>query len=177
MVSKIRDWLLKANPRYATALLIVSACLLFMPQNVLFLVHANRFAESYRLWIYMLFFTSAAILLMYPVHKIWGHAVGLLGDRKAIKYVENRLHSLTTGEKAVLHVYVSKNQRVAWFHNSETVSGLVADKILRLTPVEGIWSEGSPYNVTDWAWQYLQKHPQVVDPGVEESLPDIRKLP
>ena len=145
MVSKIRDWLLKTNPRYATALLIVSACLLFMPQNVLSVVHVSRFAESYRPWIYLVFFTSAAILLMYPVHNIWGLAVGLLSDRRASQYVEKRLNSLTNWEKAVLHVYVSKNQRAAWFHDSETANGLVRDQILRLTPVAGIWSEGSPY--------------------------------
>ena len=95
MVSKIRDWLLKTNPRYATALLIFSACLLFMPQNVLSVVHVSRFAESYRPWIYLVFFTSAAILLMYPVHNIWGLAVGLLSDRRAIQYAEKRLNSLT----------------------------------------------------------------------------------
>jgi hypothetical protein len=81
------------------------------------------------------------------------------------------LPQLTEDEKAILRGYIEGQTRTQYLAMSNgTVGQFVVEKILFRASSLGSVADYFPYNIQPWAWDYLNNHPEVLEPT--PSLPD-----
>jgi len=95
--------------------------------------------------------------------------------RKFTKARLERLHRLTEDEKKILRFYIAQQTKtnvLRW--DDGVVNGLVAEQIIFQSSEYGSVLDGFPYNITDFAWDYLHKHIYLLDGTTNEYRTDKR---
>ena len=84
-------------------------------------------------------------------------------ERK-LEEIKKRLHGLSSEEKTILRSYIDNDTKTQHFSIFDGVhSGLLAAKILyQSSMVSYPGRETFDYNITNWAWDYLKKHPELL---------------
>jgi len=150
---------LKLAPRYLVAVAIICGVLLFCGDALLDLVGVRKFAQDNRQWIGLVFIATTTLFCVDRAIEI----KRVVGKRKAIaKRSEKRLkrlHSLTEDEKQILRYYFAKQTRSNSLRIDDgVVQGLVAAGIIYRSASVGDLLEGFAYNISDFAWDYLHEH-------------------
>lgn len=167
-LSTVLGWVKVLTPRLMLSICIVSAILLFSPPAVLARLGLAAFKNAYAQWIGLAFVACVGLLL--------GHG--------ALEYLPNwlaralfqikrkrRAGSLSAIEKSVIQGFIHNGTRTQRFKSdSGVIAGLRAFGFVDLAVNRGDPISGFPFNISEWAYQYFQNHPELIA-GVEPWNP------
>jgi len=160
--SKVIDWI-KLSPRHYFAVLLASATLLFLPDNVLGVLGLEQLRTTYRGWIGALFVLSAALLLSHPLAGWGGRIGGWWSEKEFVRMSRKRLLQLTPAEKSILKGFVAENTRTQTLNFMDgVVSGLESAHIIYRASNAGTMDGSFAYNIQPWAWDQLRKTPELL---------------
>jgi len=156
--------ILKLAPRLIVALGAASAILLFSNDQLLRRLGVFEMVQKYRFALGIALVLSVAVL---------GVNIGLfivgrlrLGWQKKRIHQQGieRLNNLTEDEKQILRYYIGFNTRASMLrYDDGVVQGLAQRGIIYQSSSLGSIFQGFPYNISDWAWNYLQANAHVLD--------------
>lgn len=150
--------------RTLAGLTLATGLLLFGPETFISRMGLAGFLEDYRTWIGLTFLVSASTVLVAITGPLWSVAGSELRQRWVAFRHRGHLKRLTPGEKEVLRGYLEADTRTRHFWLGEgNVRELEAHGILRRASNVGSSGAGFPFNVQPWAWDYLQKHPELLE--------------
>ena len=154
---------LELAPRYLAVVALATGLILFGPPDTVKTLGLSEFAQTHRSWLGASFIISSALTVISFVRWIgtWSVAFFLAGrtKRAALK----RLHNLTEDEKQILRYYLANDTRGNTLrYDDGVVQGLVTAHIIYRSANMGNMLEGFPYNIANFAWDYLQKHPDLL---------------
>jgi hypothetical protein len=150
---------LKLAPRYLFAVAAVCGILLFSNPEFLQYFSVSEFAKNNRQWFSIAFFSSTVVFLIDRSIEIYRICWNIRLTAKAKKRCLKRLNSLTEEEKQILRFYIAKQTRTNYLRMGDgVVHGLESCGIIRQAHIQGDILEGFAYNITEFAWEYLQKH-------------------
>ncbi len=167
MLENLLNWV-KAPKHLAWPLVIVSALLLWGPDDFKSGLGLETFINEYRKWlgIVFLFFLVVGLqpLGLFIMQKVKEKYKRLEDERRA----EAKLKDLTPTEIEILRYYINNNTRTQDLSiQNGDVSKLISDGFLYLaSQVSYGGMRGSftfPVNITDWTWNYIRKNPDVLD--------------
>ena len=112
-------------------------------------------------------------LATYPIHALWKGAAHYVRYKRAVRFGKGRLHNLTFEEKKLLQGYVQRGTRTRrWNLGSGVVNGLVRMGILFRSSQVGYLVGGVPYEINDWALEYLKAHQELIATPGDTTEPD-----
>lgn len=125
-------------------------------------------------WIVVALVISLAWLVTYPIEKLYKFTVAHLEQkRKAGKQI-NLLHDLTREQKKALQAYIYKGSKTArWNVSSGVICEFVAQGVLFLLSRVGDDISGHAFNISDVAWDYLNKHRDLIDTPRDSTSPGV----
>jgi len=155
--------LLKLTPRYLVAFGAAAAFLLFSSADLLKKFGVLKFAEDYRPWLGLTLIVSAILFVVSIAIDVYGWIQRKRQGTQFREHGAKRLNSLTEEEKQILRFYVAKQSKTNVLRVDDgIVQGLVgAGIICRSAPI-GDMLEGFAHNISDFAWEYLHEHPEVL---------------
>jgi hypothetical protein len=168
--TKFLDWI-KLSPKYLAAIGIFAGGLLFTPQSFTETLGLLTIIGKYRPWIGLVFFLTIALLAAHAFDPIVKYIKGSWNGRKVRKLMEERLHNLTPDEKAIMRGYILQDSRTQYLRPDDgVVSGLQSAKVIyQASQVGGAgFSFRFAFNIQPWAWDYLNKHRELIEEGENE---------
>lgn len=154
------SWLSKNIPwQTMFGLFAASSALLFFSDPI----GIREWAYRYRALEVIVFVFSGTVLLAEAGAALakWGSA--LLLRLRARGLCKRRLRSLTVHEKWVLQQYMDEQTRTVYLKmNDGVVAGLIECGVIHLAPVTYARGSTMAYNMSDFAWDYLLNHPELV---------------
>ena len=173
--TKLLDWI-KLSPRYLFVLALVFGLLLFGPDVLLNQLGVVHFVDKFRMYIGLGFLLFSALYLVAIIHFIYTCAKDKIAERGRIKIRKERLQNLTDEEKRILGYYITKQVRTQSLAiNNGTVNDLNKIGCLYLASRFSHGLEYFPFNITTWAWDYLNKNPHLVHMEPAEEPPVRRR--
>lgn len=137
----------------------------------LLLVAGNTTADwlglrDYRQWIAVVFLVAAILVLGEILHFVWGQGCSTWAARSAVQKLYRRLHTMTQPEAMVLLEF-QKQRTTGVNPDKNAVLSLTTAGVISPAPLPaGRTPRGvgalQPYTIAEWAWEYIQKHPDVV---------------
>ena len=147
------------NPKNACALLLFTGLLLFLPSRVGDSIGVTEFITRYKMWL-GLGFLGGTVLCVVNI----GEAV--LGQVRTVRVrfiIKNQLHQLSPEEKRVLRLYIDANSKTLMFKVTDGVVGGLEKKGILYRPTEWTKADKAAYNLHDWIWVYLKRHPDLIE--------------
>lgn len=155
---------LKLAPRYLAAVAVVCGVLVFANQTALDGLGLREFTENNRHWIGLAFLASAAVALLDGAKEVAGWVRTQVATAKLRQKRLDRLHSLTEEEKQILRYYFAKQTRTNSLRIQDgIVQGLVAAGIIHQSASLGDLHSGFSYNISEFAWDYLNTNPKILE--------------
>lgn len=150
---------LKLAPRYLITISLIAGFCLFAPDAWLRHLRINDFAKHNGEWLGIVFVVSSLLFIVDRTIAI----AGWIRDQASLKKISQlrlqRLHALTEEEKQILRFYIIKQTKTNYLRIEDgVVNGLVAAGIIYLASSTGSWLEGFAHNISDFAWDYLNKN-------------------
>lgn len=178
MMEQLISWL-KLPRHLAWPLVIVSGLLLWGPDGFISGLGLQPFMDDFRKWlgIVFLFFLVVGIQPLVPFlanklldkyRKRRQEVERTLLEEQRQREAEEKLRKLTPGEKAILRYYIDLNTRSQDLNiqNGEVNKLLSLEFIYLASRVSYGGMKGSftfPVNISDWVWEHIQEHPDVLD--------------
>lgn len=161
--SQVLEWI-KLSPKYLFAIAFFTGSLLFSPYWILERSGLLDYIDRFRLWISLIFWLAFTLLATHSSISIFNKILMPFYTKvKEKKRLREWLHHLTPKQKAMLGQYLDENTRTLNLNFMDgEVKELVNANILYLTT--GIVGMGyrTPYSISTWVWEYLQKHPDLL---------------
>jgi hypothetical protein len=168
---------IKLSPRYLLPICLLSAFLVFAPPQVLSIFGLGDIVSRYRPWFGLAFLLSAALLASSATIAFRQRLKERRLGKNVLRYQRYRLHHLTEGEKQILRGFIEGQTR--------TQQLPIWDGRMRQFEIEQIIFRASElsqhpgthfaYNIEPWAWDYLNKHPELLSgpesPGPSDDTP------
>ena len=159
---------IKTLPRYAWALTLVTAILLWGPTYIIGGLGLRDFISLYRpyLGVAFLFLLSVSIVILVKKTSalLW---TNFIKEKLQIHWLKDHVKKLTPREKEVLRSYFDKDTKTqSWSLNDGVIGGLVRAQILYRSADVGHSSPGNMYfafNIQPWAWDYLKKRQHLLE--------------
>jgi hypothetical protein len=156
------DWV-KGSVVPLVAIWIASALFAFTP--------LSEAVAKYQPWPLVIFVTSTAYLGVLCTATAGKKTIAFIKCRRAKQHSRagriDSLHNLSEDEMHVLRLFIGNNRRTIpmdMLHGEMTITAneLVDRRILR---VRGnfITTRDRAFSIEDWAWEYLNKNPEVLD--------------
>ena len=172
--SKITEWL-KVFSKYPLPISLVTGFVLFANEQTLESLGLLELVSLYKSYLSIIFLLSSALLLtnwMILFFQFLQKRYKLLRSKKS---EEKYLHSLTQKEKIILLLFIhfkTKDQNLPI--TDGTVSGLEGRRVIIRAPSIGN-PENWAYIIQPWAWDYLNKHRELIDfDGYEEIVETLK---
>ena len=160
------DWItkivesLKLKPRYVLMAAVFSGAILFLPEKILSGIGVLTLQKDYRAWFGLGFLLSLCILVVH----LAAHTKDFIRSRVQLRAMRRCLHGLTEEEKDVLRYYIGGKTITQKLHPMNgVVAQLEAREVIGRSTSMGSIIEGWAYNIQPWAWDYLNKHPHLLD--------------
>jgi hypothetical protein len=168
--------ILKLAPRYLVSLGIIAALFLFTPNKTLKWFGIFDFAQHYRAWFAITFITTGVLFAVDRTIAVVGWIRHRKAVTKAMKARLERLHRLTEDEKQILRFYFAKETKTNVLRIDDgVVQGLVAARIIYQSARMGNILEGFAHNISDFAWDYLHEHQELLDGTTNTYRTDKRR--
>ena len=166
-LENLLNWV-KAPKHLAWPLVVVSALLLWGPDAFKSGLGLEPFIDEYRKWFGVVFLFFLVVGLQPVVPFISGKIKEKYERFEIERKAKEKINDLTPGEKAILRYYIENNTRTQDLSiQNGDVSKLISDGFIYLaSQVSYGGMRGSftfPVNITDWAWNYLRQHPEVLE--------------
>ena len=159
---------LQLPKRVAWPLVFVCALLLWGPESFNKGLGLDLFINEYRIWVGVtfLFFLATGLTPLFPW--LYQHITHEIQKRKIIKQAKDKLSALTTEEKIVFNGFINNKTKARDLNIQDgVVSRLLNEGLIKLAyNVSYGGRRGShtfPINITDFAWDYLHKHPELLE--------------
>jgi hypothetical protein len=156
--------ILKLSPIYVAAIALFSALALIAPNALLEWFGVLDKAQHYRQWISVAFLAAVSLLAVHLAVEIGRVVRNRTRRREAHELALKRLHRLTEGEKQILRFYVSEQTKTNKLRATDgVVNGLVDAGLIYLAT--DLWHPlmGLDHNISEFAWEYLNAHPDLLD--------------
>ena len=155
---------LKLLPRYLAPVAVVCGVLVFASPEALNTLGLREFTENNRHWIGLAFLASSATALVDGTKEVAVWVRNRMTVAKLKQKRLERLHSLTEEEKQILRYYLAKQTRTNTLRFQDgIVQGLVAAGIIHQSASLGDLHSWFSYNISEFAWEYLNKHPTTLE--------------
>lgn len=181
MVGLIKDVLdaLKLGPRYLAApVALVATAMLFLGDQSLERIGLLELTKNYRPVVGLFFLLAWTILLIDVFTRIFAVTRGAWCQRSLNREMTYRLHRLTEYEKQILRYYISKQTRTNYLHIEDgIVQGLVSEGIIELASGVGDVLDGFAYNISKFAWEYLNENKSLLAGTTNTSRTDKTRHP
>jgi hypothetical protein len=156
--------LLKAAPRYCIPVAIVCAILAFSPKEFLETIGVAKYAVDYKNIIGITLIVCVVFISIEIVKISFKRLRKINISRKRNRVIDQRLRSLTEYEKQVLRFYWAKQTRTNPLDMRDgVVQGLVRAGVIEPVAGPGMTPYVSPYNLTEVAWQIINKRPALLN--------------
>jgi hypothetical protein len=163
MWHKLLDWL-KQPPRIIAAITIASGFILFSPlvwQKALRLDTAVYVTGPFPGIVFIL---GCSLLLTSVVASLYSAARKRYLRARSDRIRPMYLHGLTADEKTILRYYTVRRTRTQTLSvQCGKVAGLVAHQIIQRAANIAHADFDFDFNIEPWAWDYLQKHPNLLE--------------
>lgn len=160
-ISKLSEWL-KLSPRYLLPISLVTGFVLFASANILDTFGLTPFVRQYRPYLGTVFLLSTVLLLVDWSIKSYEWTRKRYRQSSELGRGQRRLHKLTDPEKRILNGYIGSKTRSQYLSiESGIVNGLEAEGIIYRASTVGRLTDWA-YNIQPWAWEYLNKHPELL---------------
>lgn len=156
-------WKLIDKPKYILVISLISGFLIFGESSIINKLALASFVENFRLWIGIVFLVTTGFWLV--------DIVLLIVNKVKIRYSnftnnrlrQDRLKKLTDEEKTILRKYIYNEVRT---QKLDYVNGIVKELeryqiIYQSSNISHGWTIFS-YNIQPWAWDYLNKHKELL---------------
>ena len=168
---------LKLTPRYLIALGITAAFMLFSTESILKNLGIYDFAQNYRHWLSFVLILSSAILIVTVVIEITKWPKRWWRKRKFYNRMTERLNCLTENEKQILRFYIGQQSKTNTLRIDDgIVQGLESAGIIYRATSLGNMLEGFAYNISDFAWDYLNMNHHLLEGITNTCRTDKRRL-
>jgi hypothetical protein len=168
--------ILKLAPRYLVSLGIIAAFFLFTPDKTLKWFGIFDFAQHYRAWFAITFISTGVLFAVDRTIAVVGWIRHKKAVAKATKTRLERLHRLTENEKQILRFYFAKETKTNVLRIDDgVVQGLVSARIIYQSASIGDMIEGFAHNISDFAWDYLHEHIELLDGTTNTYRTDKRR--
>jgi hypothetical protein len=157
---------IKLSPRYLLPVCLFSGFVVFAPPETLSIFGLTDIVERYRPWFGLAFLASSVLLLGAALAALYGWLQTRRRERAMLKHGRRRLKRLTEDEKAILRGFIEGQTRTQYLPISDgRVRQFEMERIIFRASKLGQYPDAFAYNIQPWAWEYLNKHPEVLDPG------------
>ncbi|MGG3159779.1 superinfection exclusion B family protein [Priestia megaterium] len=172
---KMIEWL-KLPARYLFVLALLAGILLFAPHSFLIKLGVDAFLEKYRTYIGITFLLFLMLFLVSFIQILYTFFKGKNEERTSRKFQQQRLRELTVQEKKILGYYIINQTRTQLLAmNNGNVNELARLGIIYRSSNMSQGMEYFSYNIQPWAWEFLNKHPHLVErDDVEEETPSLQ---
>jgi len=142
------------------AVWLFTALILFAPSWLVEQIGIMEFAPKYRMWLALGFLAATALCLVNIGLWMWGWVSKILEQLVIIW----RLHQLSSDEKRILR-YFSSDSKTHMFKVTDGVVGGLEKTGIIYRSSDWRKVDRVAYNIQDWIWAYLKKHPNLIDEG------------
>ena len=161
-LSKWLDWI-KLPTKTLAGLCIVFAILIFSNGNTLDKFGLKSLVDQYRAYLGVGFLVTLALTIVNSIAAIWKFIYPWIAQAYWIRIGKKRLRSLTPTEKKILGYYIRNQIRSQNLPiQNGTVNALQKERIIVRGSSLGSIS-GFDYIIQPWAWDYLNKKPELLD--------------
>lgn len=162
-LSKLIEWV-KLKPRHFFTLAFATGVVLFAPGQAIDRLGMTEFVADYRGWMGLAFLVSFAAWLSYGISHVSSAILFRLGLWRSVRAGREYLKVLSPPEREILRQFIQGDTKTV---NLDLASGdhhqLELNNVIyrprsvsqRLTYFD--------YNIQPWAWDYLRKHPGLLD--------------
>jgi hypothetical protein len=120
--------------------------------------------QKYRFALGLTLVLSIAILGANAISFLLGLAKRSWHKKKGLQQGIAHLNNLTEDEKQILRYFIQFSTRASMLrYDDGVVQGLAHRGIIYQSSSMGNVFQGFPYNISDWAWDYLQVNPDVLN--------------
>lgn len=174
-IGKVTDWI-KLSPKYLLPISLATGFIIFAKPEWLQLLGLTDLRAKYLSWIGAIFLLSTVLLLSHTAITFSSWVRKRFHMKRALKGAKERLHNLTAEEREILRNYIGNGTRTQELDiASGVVNELENDFIIYRSSNIGHLS-GWAYNIQPWAWDYLNKHPELIFTKAElKMLKEIRE--
>lgn len=161
--SKLIEWV-KLKPRYFFLVAFATGVVLFAPSEVIKRLGVAAFIAEYRGWVGLVFLFSFAALLSYGIAYIGAAVMARLQEWRLVRDGRKYLTTLSPPEREILRRFIHDNTKTITLDISSGVhAGLQAKRVIyRPTTLSRQYTDFD-FNIQPWAWDYLRKHPYLLD--------------
>jgi hypothetical protein len=157
---------IKLSPRYLLPICIFTGFLVFAPKDVLSIFGLTGIVSSYRPYFGLVFLGSVSLLASSAFIVLYEFIKAKRRQRAVREYRRQRLHHLTEDEKELLRGFIEGQTRTQYLSMADgRVGQLGTEKILFRASSLGEYVDAFAYNIQPWAWEYLNKHPELLEPA------------
>ena len=159
--SKWIDWI-KLPTKTLAGLCIVFGILIFSGEVALKKFGLNSFVAEFRAYLGVGFLVTLALSIVNSISAIWKFIYPWIAEAYWIRNGRKRLQNLNPTEKQILSYYIQNQIRSQNLPVQDgTVNALQKEKIIiRGSTLGSIY--GFDYIMQTWAWEYLNKHPELL---------------
>jgi len=159
------------NPVLYLTAMLVSACLMFFPEEGLKTIRLDGIATRYAEWIGLIFLVSSTVVIIqlgiWIGRKIWEY----YKVKRTIKIREKSLLTLYPKEKAiVIKMYLSPARSACLLFTDSSTAILYRLLIIGSASNVKDLSNGEDYFLQPWVCRYLDTHPEYIKSAFEQKV-------
>lgn len=165
--------IIKLPPQYLFGIALIAGFLLYAPEETLRNIGLLDFIERFQMWIGIVFLSSTAFFIVAVLVVVGKMIKGGFNKRKNARIRKERLRNLNPDEKEILRYYFEHNTRSL---KLSIMNGVVRElesfRIIYLSSEMGGGRAGRTmfsYNIQPFAWDYLKKHPYLLEHKQEQE--------
>jgi hypothetical protein len=156
-IGKVTDWI-KLSPKYLLPISLATGFIVFAKAEWLQPLGLTDLRVKYLPWIGAIFLLSTVLLLSHAAFKLFSWVQFRISMKRGLKGAKERLHNLTGEEREILRGYIGNGTKTQLL---DIQSGVVNELeevfiIYRSSNIGNL--RGWSYNIQPWAWDYLNKH-------------------
>ena len=167
---------LKLAPRYLAAIGLFCGFILMIPESLANGLGVRNFAQNYRQWFGVAFIAALSLLAADWCVKIIDVVMNRMRLAKYHERILKRLHGLTEEEKQILRYYIAGQSKTNILRIDDgVVNGLVSAGIIHRISELGSIIEGFAYNISEFAWEYLNENYSLLEGDTSTYRTDKRQ--
>lgn len=156
--------LIKLAPRYLFSLGVAAGFLLWADKDVLEHLGVQDFVFNNKFFLGLTFVLTSALFAVDLLVQGFNKARIIWLQRGYRRSIVVRLNTLTEDEKQILRFYIANNTRANSLKIDDgVVQGLANAQIIYRSASMGDLLRGWAFNISDFAWEYLNKNPHLLN--------------
>jgi len=160
--SKILSWLIERTPKAAGALLVFCLSALVLSDAIVEKLRLNELRESNGPWLGVGALIGMAVLIVHALPVPWRWLRERIVRHLAMRRGKRRLRTLTPKEKEFLRQFFDeKTKTVRESVDDGVIAGLERVRVV-FQATDFILNLHTDFNIAEWAWDYLQKNPELL---------------